>query len=228
MAIRKYDPETNTYKELTDREIKKEIMKTLGLDPENPDDQKIYRRQYDVLRKRVKNYSSTTGIKTPIRVNELFLRIQQRKLSDKELTAQQQNIINTTSINTGTFSQRAESNPDPIRRQGIANLEREFSGLLNKYTKGRNEYYAWLETPVKRQYIDIITGEVLKRSQLKGKKKNIDYMVETFTNRDIATPQQVKAKLISIADELHSEQNKLLEAYKNNKKLYKKLRSELY
>lgn len=228
MAIRQYDPETNTYKIMTNAQIKKSIMRRLGLDPENSEDQKTYRRQYDILRKRVKNYETATASTEPIKVNELFLRTLQRKQSGKELTAQQQNILNSPAVNTGTYLRRLEANTDLKRQIGISNLEREFKGFLEKYPNGRKQYEVWRDSIAAVKYFDPITGEVLTANQIKGKTKNKDYLIQTFTNLESATVEEVKNKLSQLAAELHNEQEKLYKAYKSNKNNYIKFRSELY
>ena len=215
MAIRQYDPETNTYKIMTNAQIKKSIMRRLGLDPENSEDQKTYRRQYDILRKRVKNYETATASTEPIKVNELFLRTLQRKQSGKELTAQQQNILNSPAVNTGTYLRRLEANTDLKRQIGISNLEREFKGFLEKYPNGRKQYEVWRDSIAAVKYFDPIT-------------KNKDYLIQTFTNLESATVEEVKNKLSQLAAELHNEQEKLYKAYKSNKNNYIKFRSELY
>lgn len=221
MAIVRYDPKTGDYKELSDKQIKEYIMQSLGLDINDPDDNKEYRRQYDVIRKRVKNYNTLVSSTKPVKANEVFYRIQQRKLAGKELTLQQENILSTSSINTGTYAKRLEANPDYYKNAGQMALEKEFSGLLTQYTDGRNKYQDWLNEVVKKQRVDLKTGEILTLQQIKESKlkANKDYVVEEITRQQKVTVKQIKTKLIEIANELHAAQAKAKAA---NKKVYDK------
>lgn len=222
MAIKIKD--NNQYRNLTDKEIKKETMLLLGLDPANPDDQKIYRRNYDIIRKRVKNYNTLLENKdNQLKANEVFLRIQRRKLAGQELTAEQQNILNTSSTNTGTYKKRIELNPELKLQSAFRNLENQYKGLLEKSSYVKEEYNKWLNKIISLKYINITTGEYITKSEALKLKKT-EYFIEEVTRRERITVSELKNKLNSLAASLHAKQEK---EYQKNKAKYHYNRKEV-
>lgn len=215
MAIYRYDRKTNARKKLTNQQIKRETMLALGLDPSDADDQKEYRRQYDIIRKKVKNYNQITPDAQPLAANEVFYRIQQRKLGGADLTAEQQNILNTPALNTGTFKRQLETGQRNIIELTLANQGRIFNGLLSKWDKGREDYNNWLNEVVQTNYIDTSTGEIITPAQAADLPEDA-YIIETVTRRQaLEDPQEIIDFFNKLADSLHAKQKAVYNANKS-------------
>lgn len=215
MAIYRYDRKTNARKKLTNQQIKRETMLALGLDPSDAEDQKEYRRQYDIIRKRVKNYNQITANAQPLAANEVFYRIQQRKLGGADLTAEQQNVLNTPALNTGTFKRQLETGQRNAIELTLANQERIFNGLLSKWDKGREDYNNWLNEVVQTNYIDTNTGEIITPAQAADLSEDA-YTIETVTRRQaLEDPQEIIDFFKKLADSLHAKQKAVYNANKS-------------
>lgn len=223
MAIQIKNPETGRYTVLTDKEIKLSIMQMLGLDPNSSADQKIYRQQYDIIRKRVKNYNQLYETNNPVRANEVFYRIQSRKLNNERLTAQQENILSTPSINTGSYKRRIDKNPDIALQTAKSYVEKEFSQFLSKYGEGRREYNRWLNEVVEVKYVNLITGEYIPASDIQNYRKK-EYLEEEIIRADLIGPQDIIKKLSELAQELHAIQSRV---YNANRARYQYNRREV-
>lgn len=217
MAIYRYDPKTRTPKKLTNTQIKRETMLSLGLDPSDANDQKEYRRRYDIIRKKVKNYNQITPESKPLAANEVFFRIQQRKISGSELTAEQENILNTSALNSGTFKKQLESGYRDAIELTLQNQENIYSNLLSKWNEGKIKYNSWLNEVVSTNYININTGEIISASDAAQLSKEA-YTIEPVTRRQIlSNPQEIINFFKALASDLHAKQKI---AYNANKGAY--------
>lgn len=217
MAIYRYDPETRQRKKLTNHEIKKDTMKSLGLDPDSAEDQREYRRQYDIIRKRVKNYNQITPDTKPVKANEVFYRIQMRRIGGADLSAEHLNILATPAINTGTFREQLQAGVRDAVELTIQNQERIYSGLLNKWEKGRKLYEEFLNEVDEVHYIKNSTGEIIKAEEA-AKLEEDEYTINEITHRqNIENPQEIVDFMKDLADKLHAKQK---EVYNANKAAY--------
>lgn len=210
MAIYKFDSRTRKKRQLTDREIKKEIMLNLGLDPSNSIDQREYRRRYDIIRKRVKNYNNLTNTADPVSANEVFLRITRRQNEGEALTAEQQNILATPAINTNVYARRITNNQDEANNQARQAYEKIFANLLNSYRKGRADYEDFLNQNTIYRYINKSTGEILTFNTPQNLPES-EFIIEKIIN---ITGREAEAKLKEIARTAHAIQNKVYNANK--------------
>lgn len=212
MALRKWTKDG--LRQLTDREIKAEIMNRLGLDPKSKEDQAYYKRQYDLQRLRTVNYSRQQILENPIRANENWLRTLRRQQAGIDLTAQQAGILSTPTQNTRQYAARIERGDPKITEAGILNLERQYEGFLTQNTRG----YAG-------QYEEFRTREVTTQNLVDQDKQIIatfnlsegeappaqlpegTQLENPTTERVLRTDQsiqEVKEFLESLADDLHS------------------------
>lgn len=219
MAVRKKIGE-NQYRQLTDKEIKAEIMRYWGLDPKNREDQLTYKRRYDVYALRTKNYNKQQNLETPLRANEILLKTLRRQSMDIPLSAEQQNILSTSAQNSRVYAQRVERGDRSIQDQGILNLENTFNEFLTKNTRGYEERYREFRTKeVLIAYVIDNDGQVIASYNLTEGETipdyYIEYNVETATERVLRTDQtiqEVKSFLESLADELHTWQKTQLKS----------------
>lgn len=219
MALRKWTK--NGVRQLTDREIKAEIMTRLGLDPHSVADNKTYKRMYDVQRLRTVNYSRQQMLETPIRANENWLQTLRRQQSEAPLTAQQAGILSTSSQNTQAYVRRIERGDQRITDQGILNLERQFNGLLTKNTLGLEKQYEEFRTKeVTTQNLVDENGEIIATYNLsegEAPPANLPAgaVLDTpLTERVLRTDQsiqEVKEYLETLADALHTWQDSRLQ-----------------
>ena len=225
MALRKWTK--SGVRQMTDREIKAEIMNRLGLDPNSVADNKTYKRMYDVQRLRTVNYNRQQMLETPIRANENWLQTLRRQQSGAPLTAVQEGILTTSSQNTQAYLSRIERGDQRIADQGILNLERQYNGLLTKNTLGLEKQYEDFRTKeVTTQNLVNEDGEVIARYNLsEGEAPPANLpdgaVLDTpHTERVIRTDQtieEVKEFLKTLADALHTWQNSRMQG---NRALY--------
>lgn len=218
MALRKW---TNTgYKQLTDREIKAEIMRRWGLDPKSAADQKTYKRRYDVYALQTRNYAKLQALEERPRANESLLRTLRRQQAGIALTAEQEGILATTSQNAQQFARRVERGDQKLIDAGILNLERQFDAFLTKNTRGYAKQYEEFRTrEVTTVAIVDEDGQILATYNItEGEAPPANLpdgaRIETTTTREIRTDQtveEVKAFLESLADDLHSWQKSRME-----------------
>lgn len=210
MAVYKYDSKERKARALTDKEIKREIMLNLGLDPKSSEDNKEYRRRYDIIRKRVKNYNNLTSTAEPISANEVLLRITRRQNEGEALTAEQQNILATPAINTNVYARRILNNQDEANKQGRIAFENIFANLLNAYRKGRADYEEFLSAHTIFRYTNKSTGEITTFN-IPQNLPDTEYAIEKVID---VTPREVEAKLKEIAKTAHAIQNRVYNANK--------------
>lgn len=232
MAIKIYDQKKRKWIELTNSQIKSEIIRNLGLDTiydirdpkQRAELNKEYRRQYDIMRKRVRNYNNLLELEgsTQVSANEVWLRITRRQLQGEELTAQQKAIVSTSSVNTNIFRRRISTNTEFRINTARSILESEYAGLLRDYKYGKRQYEAWLMEPV-NIYTNITTGEIIyldiddtRHSSLE---QSLQWKLETIKRENIVTVKEIKDKLGEIASQLHAAQAR---ARAKNKATYDK------
>lgn len=156
------DPWTGKVTNMTDKEIKQEIMELTGYSINE------YQRAYDRLRNRVRNYETITGAnKGAIRVNELMLRIARREAAGEELTAQQQAITELTSASTATFRKNYELNrvsqaQEAIARTGVLGT---YGGLISKSATTQKALDDYLNEVIAREPLRDERGRVVKDEQ---------------------------------------------------------------
>lgn len=213
---------------MSDREIKREIMNRLGLDPNNATDNKTYKRLYDVQRLRTVNYSRQQFLETPIRTNENWLQTLRRQQSEAPLTAQQEGILRTSSQNAAEYAARIERGDQAITQQGILNLELQFQGLLTKNTLGLEKQYDEFRTYERTiQYLTNSDGNIIAIYELSaGETPPATLPAGTILEppytqritRTDQTVQEVKEFLETLADALHTYQDQKLAG---NRALYR-------
>lgn len=161
MALRKWTKDG--IKQLTNREIKAEIMNRLGLDPKSKEDQLYYKRQLNLQYLRAQNYSAQQYLKEPIAPNENWLSTLRREQAGIALTAQQAGIKATPAQNRKQYAARLERGDPKITEAGILNLERQFEGLLTKNTRGYERQYEEFRTRevTTQNLTDPKTGEII-------------------------------------------------------------------
>lgn len=215
MAVYRYDPQTRQKKRLSAAQVKQITMRALGLDPNNLEDNKIYRRQYDIIRKKIKNYNTLTGDNVSnLSASEFLYSITQRRNYGEDLTITQQNVLNTSSINTNIFSKRLKGHDKNITTKGIESVERIFDRFIHNSKEGQ-EYQNWINEPVQTQYIREDTGEIISEEQAKNIKEKITTRI--ILRREIVFPEEVFRKLKDLSNTLHARQEAI---YKSSKSMY--------
>lgn len=200
MALRKRLSQ-NQYRQLTDKEIKKEIMLILGLNPNDREDNRKYKRIYDVYRLRVKNYLNQQNLSSiDIRANESLLRTLRRQINNIELTAEQKNILSTPARNTTSYKNLIQSKKiEDIRIKNIENLFYNFIHSGSREVLYYDKFY-------NKIYFDE-NGEVAKNIT-----SNFIYEL-----KDNSTYNDIKQWLYSEVDALHEWQKKTFQAYGGRK-----------
>lgn len=232
MALREWT--RSGYRQLTDREIKKEIMLRLGLDPNSPLDSKKYKKIYDVYALRTKNYSKLVNVQNAIRPNESLLRTLRRQNSNIELTAEQSGILSTPAQNLKQFNKRIATNDKRLINLGIEQLEKIFEGLLTKNTRGYAAQYAEFKTE-EIVITDLINedGEIIgeyniTRGEQVPPKLPTGVKASTYNlriPRSDLTIEEVKSFLESLAYDLHNWQDERMSA--NSSIINNKRRKEI-
>lgn len=111
MAVRKKDPDTGRWINLTDRELKAAVIEIKGWSSAQ------YQREYDKYRNRVRNYEKIVGAERgTIKANEEFYRTIKNEAGGYALTAQQQLIKSFSSTSTGSFD------PLNLKAQSVAQV----------------------------------------------------------------------------------------------------------
>lgn len=215
MAVYRYDTQTRQKKRLSPSQVKQITMRALGLDPNNLEDNKTYRRQYDIIRKKIKNYNTLTGDNvSKLSASEFLYSITQRRNYGEDLTITQQNVLNTISINTNIFSKRLKGYDKNIITKGIESAERIFARFIRNSKEGQ-EYQNWINEPVQTQYIREDTGEIISEEQAKNIKEKITTRI--ILRREIVVPAEVFRKLKDLSNTLHARQEAI---YKSSKSMY--------
>lgn len=118
-------------KPLSAKDIKTRVLQWTGWTKEE------YKKEYDILRNKTRNYELLTGSKTNIKVNELLY---QQKASEKKYGAHYQPsrliraIMATTSASTGRVQKKGVSTASEAK---IAReILQEFKGFTQKSTEG--------------------------------------------------------------------------------------------
>lgn len=232
MALRGWT--NDGYRQLNKRDIKSEIMRRLGLDPESELDSKQYKKIYDVYALRTKNYSNLLNIEEKIRPNESLLRTLRRQQAGVNLTAEQRGILSTPAQNLKKFKERVDSNSEKLVNFGIENLERQYEGLLTKNTRGYAEQYEKFITEeivitnLVNEDGEIIGEYNITKGEIPPPEKELPLGVKTITDtirvpRSDLTIAEVKDFLESLADDLHEWQDKRMSAnssvFKNRKQI---------
>ena len=207
--------------EMTDREIKRNIMNRLGLDPKSAADQHTYKKQLNLQYLKAKNYSYLQELEKPAPANENWLLTIMREQNGAPLTAQQAAIKATTSQNTQAFIKRIVAESPALTDTAIQNLEAQFDGFLNKNSYGHKERYEEFRTrEVQTAFLVDDNGEIVAEYNLTAGEQLPNYIpqgltAEIHTRRELRTDQsysEVKAYLESLADELHKIQDSKIAA----------------
>lgn len=199
MAIYGYNSAGNRdlSKPLSNRQIKQEILQLTQLTPEQ------YKKQYDIIKNRLRNYEALTGAKTPQAVNEFILRVARRDAVGAGLTAEQKGILATTSARTSTFARAVEEGRASRRQNELAiqTIENIFSGFRKKTSLV--EY-----RPFEEIYQEFMNQKVGERDtgdvDAKGKP-----IIEPILRSEIITPAELQNWYASKAKELHEMQKAL-------------------
>lgn len=215
MALRKWTKDG--LRQLTDREIKAEIMNRLGLDPKSKEDQAYYKRQLNLQYLKAQNYSTQQSLEVYVKSNENWLSTLRREQAGIELTAQQAGIKATPAQNRRQYAARIERGDQRITDQGILNLERQFYGLLTKNTLGLEKQYEDFRTmEVTTQNLVDENGEIIATYNLsegEAPPTNLPagaVLDNPHTERVLRTDQtiqEVKDFLEDLADQLHEYQD---------------------
>lgn len=214
MAIYRYDRDQRKQRKLTAQEVKRITMRSMGLDPQNADDNKIYRRRYDTLRKKVVNYNILSGeSQKKVSISELMYSIEQRKLYGQELTQEQKNISTTISINSKAFKKRLENYDVRIIAPAIEGIEKIYDRFINNSKEGA-EYKEWLNEVIKTQYINTQTGELITKEDAATLSPS-EYTTQELTRREVITPEEVNIKLRTLTKTLHARQKAIYNASKS-------------
>lgn len=205
------DPWTGAIKNMTDKEIKAEIMELKGYTTAE------YQKAYDRLRNRVRNYETITGAKKGnIKVNELMLRIARREATGEQLTPQQQAITELTSASPATFRKSYELNKvsqaqEAIARTGVLGT---YGGLINK-------------SATTKKALDDYLNEVIAREPMRDNGGRVVYddngnviMVDVLRSARV-TAEELDKFLRRQAADLHRRQQAEIE---NNKSFYSRKR----
>lgn len=204
------DPKTGTLKPMSNAEIKREIMQIYGFSTTQQ-----YQKAYDQLRNRVRNYETIIGAKTPLKVNEVMLRMQRRLDRGEALTAEQQSIARISSSSPATFKKQYEAGRTTIAQERIARegLVGEdflsntgaFAGLLQKSAITRNAYTAWLN--------EVVGHEILRDEQgrIVYDEKGMPMQVEILRSARV-TAKEINAFLSNQAKDLHARQKRTIES----------------
>lgn len=235
MALRKWNK--SGVRQLTDREIKAEIMKRLGLDPRSAADQHTYKKQLNIEYLRAKAYSIQQGLETPVRPNENWLRRLTREQQDVPLTAEQIGILRTPAISTTRFVERLVRDDPKIEQAAIENLELQFKAFLEKNTYGYEKEYEEFKTrEVTQAFLVNNDGEVVRiynitEGEIPPAYVPIGLELEYEVHREsrAVSYAELKAKLEELADDLHKKQEAKMEGnravYGYGRKAYKRVGS---
>lgn len=193
----------------TPHQQKSRTMRALGLDIENPADNRIYKSLYDDITRRVRQYNIIQNLDKAISPSDALFDVAYGRLKAgitdaPTLRGLRQQVLNSPSSfspsleniysqklvsNTAKFRERVRANPFNYIEQAIKNEENVFRAFLN--TSGVDNdlatYNSWLNDAV---YVDTTTGEYISSQDLvklsKEKKINYDdYELTELTRKDI-------------------------------------------
>lgn len=230
MAVYRY--QNGKRVKISPKQLKRLTMANLGLDPEDPEDNKIYIQRYDVLRKRVKAYNILTNkTSTEVSAAETLYRISSRRIAGAELTQEQKNILSLPAANSNNVRRLRPQ----LENTAIQLIELEFKEFIEKSKEGA-KYAIWKNRIIKKKYVDLTTGEIIapavakeiiKKSLLPNASyddiiaaQNID--IENIRRAQTLTVDAVKKKLYALAKDLYARQK---EVYNANKSMYKNAKS---
>ena len=233
---RHYITSSGESKKYTPKEQKQITMRALGLNYDNPTDQKIYKSIYDDLTRRTRQYNILQDLSedSKLRPADMLFDIAHARLRQGVTEAPTLNSIQTTirqqgynysatvqnlynqtlQANTRRFKERVQSSPQAYIEQAINYEKNVFSAFLN--TRGVNDDYGefnqWLNEP-QEVYIDRETGEIVTPDEARGANGLID--LNRFTPDTV--PRQSIIKDIKIV------RDKLEELARDRKKRYKRV-----
>lgn len=207
--------------EMTDREIKRNIMNRLGLDPKSAADQHTYKKLLNLQYLKAKDYSYLQELEKPVRANENWLLTIMREQNGVPLTAQQAAIKAMTSQNTQAFIKRIAKGSAKLNNIAIQNLEAQFDAFLNRNTHGYKERYEEFRSrEIQTAYLVDSEGEIVAEYDLTAGEQLPNYIPqgltkEYHTRRELRTDQsyaEIKAFLEGLAKELHDYQDSQIAA----------------
>lgn len=185
-----------TNKALSAKEIKSRVMRATGWSDEQ------YRKQYDILRNKTRNYEQLTGASSKIKVNELLYektRAQQRYGAAYRPSRLLRAIEATPSLSTGTVKRGGVSLRATARLEseilgefrGFTSKSAEGARIVNLYNAAKNP--AFLEREINKLTTqaqqaeedgDPFLAEILKQEadELRNAPKNIAELKKELTS----------------------------------------------
>lgn len=226
----------------TPRKQKERTMRALGLDINNPSDNRTYKSIYDDLTRRVRQYNILQdlpdksklrpadvlfdiahdrlkqGITTPPSLTSIQTTIRQR---GEGYTPTVQNLYNQTlQSNTRRYAERVRQSPQLFIDNAVKNELNIFNKFLN--TRGvdndKGAFYLWYNEPV-TVYIDNETGEIFTADKIAATglidldRYTEDTAPRSSTIRDIKT---VRDKLKELAADRKNKYKRIYSDRENN------------